>query len=491
MKISDLLKYESVIYIDPRLDTEKELKIATDPKECDEDSLLFFSKKVGRDTYNLPTFKDHGPYAIVCEWDTEELVCETPLVRVNNVRWALASSYSEMYEIDYQRMKLVGITGTNGKTSTATMLYSILRDTGKNIGLIGTGIIKINDNVVSDDYHSMTTPDPSELYKILGKMKEFGCEYVVMEVSSHAISLSKVAPIKFECGIFTNLSPEHMDFHKDMEEYYRTKLSLFKQCKNGIFNMDDIYSRRAYDSVSCAKHSVGVINKAEAYATEIMQNGLNGSSFYYREKSLIFKQNLQLPGAYNIYNALMALKCAITLGIKPCLAKKALSELSGIEGRMEIIENDITVIIDYAHTPFALENLLKTLNSCKNIRQKLIVVFGCGGNRDKSKRPIMGEISSRCADTVIITEDNNRGEKFEDIATDIISGMKDDTHFTKIADRRAAITYAILGAKRGDIIAVVGKGHEKYKIDSEGYHRFDEREIISAALEKRRDRDES
>ena len=337
--------------------------------------------------------------------------------------------------------------------------------------------------MLTEDEYSMTTPDPSLLYTSLRKMQDAGCEYAVMEVSSHSLALNKTAPIKFEYAIFNNLSPEHMDFHKDMESYFESKLKLFQSAKRGLFNLDDSYSRRAYESVSCEKSSVGIIHDGDAYITDVSLLGLSGASFYYRQSRLIFGVKSPLLGSFNVYNSLIALRCVIDLGIKPCIAKRGLEEIKSVNGRMEIIRSDITVVIDYAHTPEAFNNCLKTLFKANNKRQKLICVFGCGGDRDKEKRRLMGKSADLYCDAVILTEDNSRTENLHSIISDIAKGICKE--YTFIESRADAIRYALRLANVGDTVAILGKGHEKYIINSSGTNPFDEKKIVKEALLQR------
>ena len=329
----------------------------------------------------------------------------------------------------------------------------------------------------------MTTPDPSVLYPAIARMRNDGCSYIVMEVSSHSIALGKIAPITFEYAIFTNLDNDHLDFHGSKEEYFKTKLKLFKSARAGLFNLDDEYSRLAYKLTDCKKYSFGIIDQGDAYVTEIEMD-LEKSSFYYRQSNLITKVTTSLFGAFNVYNSVAALRCVIDLGIKPCVAKRSLERIKRIDGRMEAIRGGATVIIDYAHTPEAFYNCLKTLKQAIKGEQKLTVVFGCGGNRDGQKRPLFGKYAEMLADKIIITEDNSRNEPLGKIISDIVSGIK-SAGYRIIEDREAAIQYSIENAGYGDIIAIIGKGHEKYKITKDGYLPFDEKDIATKALAKR------
>jgi UDP-N-acetylmuramoyl-L-alanyl-D-glutamate--2,6-diaminopimelate ligase len=249
--------------------------------------------------------------------------------------------------------------------------------------------------------------------------------------------------------------------------------------------MDDEYSRLAYQLSSCEKRSFGVINFADAYATEI-HTSMQENSFYYRESSLIFKATTHIGGVFNVYNTLAALKCVIDIGIKPCIAKRAITAIETIDGRMELRNGRINVVIDYAHTPNSFLNCIKTLKQNINIKQKLILVFGCGGDRDVLKRPVFGHYAELYADKIIITEDNSRTESFYDIANDIMKGMTKKTDKI-IEDRESAIRYALLSASEGDVVALIGKGHEKYKIIGSEYVPFDERQIVDSILSKMED----
>ena len=451
--------------------------------DADEGALLFLSDKVGEEprVTDASGLKNH-PVAIVTSKTKEIHSAPCPTIRADDPRAALAYALSNQYEIDYHKTKFIGVTGSSGKTTTATLIYEILTRCGYKVGFIGTGRIISGGELLSDANYSMTTPDPTLLYPSVKRMETDACRYIVMEVSSHSIALGKVAPIPFEYSVFTNLDDEHLDFHKTKEEYFKTKLSLFSQSKRGLFNLDDEYSRRAAESATCEVSTYGIINQGDAYATQINLKSLTDTSFYYRANGLIFNAQAKLGGAFNVYNSLAALKCVIDLGIKPCIAKRALAEVSGIDGRMEIIESDIRVVIDYAHTPMAFYNCLKTLKSRNNTKQKLIVVFGCGGDRDRLKRPLFGKYAEEIADKIIITEDNSRGEPFSDIAKDI---TRDIDNFTVIEDRESAIRYAVKSAKAGDIVAVIGKGHERYKIVGGEYLPFDERAIILDAIKER------
>lgn len=462
--------------------------ISTSPNDIDSKTLFVIIKSINFNVNKIINYVvAKKPAAIVCNKDFDIESINIPILKTDDTRRLLPFLYSRFYRIDYSKTVFIAVTGTNGKTSTATMLYHILKESGLKAGFIGTGKIIIDDAQINDENYSMTTPDPSLLYSVIKKMEVCGCYAVVMEVSSHALHFDKVAPIPFKISVFTNLSAEHMDFHNDMETYYQTKLKLFLQSEIGIFNVDDPYSKRAFNESSCLKKSIGIINNADVSAKDVRQNGINGSEYIFYEANRLFKVEIKIGGAYNIYNSMLAIKAALELGIKPYAAKEALSSLNSIDGRLEKVSEKPMVIIDYAHTQEALLNVLKFINSIKTIGQNLIVLFGCGGERDKTKRPKMAEIAEKNSDFVIITTDNSRNESAVNILKDIVKGFSNKKIYKVISSRKDAIEYAIVNADASDIILIAGKGHERYNIDKNGYHIFDERDIIKNALKKRKD----
>lgn len=478
MKLCELIFKDE--YISASLNMEEAVdKVTVKPEECDENTLLIIP---GENKNPSLLFNLHAR-ALVCGIDVEVL-CNIPIIRVKNSRRCAAYIFSRFSKIDYSRLKIIGITGTNGKSSTAEFTKCALEGCGIKVGVIGTGRILIGGEAKSEDYYSMTTPDPWILYPALKEMEKCGCEAVVMEISSHALALEKVAPIPFDIAVFTNLSKEHLDFHKTTENYYSAKKKLFYQAKLKIINIDDCYGRRLARELQSDKITVGVLWRGEVYSSNIEKHGFDGIRYMYHGKNFTFKLNLHTAGVFNIYNSMLAITAATALGAPPYKVKKALSELVMIKGRYEIIKDEITVIIDYAHTDTALENILRSIREVKRHDQNLTVVFGCGGERDTEKRPRMAKIAETYADQIVVTNDNSRGERTEDIIFDIVSGFEKKRH-TVIADRRAAIEYAIKRTERKGIVAIIGKGAELYNIDKDGYHPFDERTIIKEALIER------
>lgn len=490
MTLTELLKETDYISSN-NLENVEISNITGKIKDIKEDTLFILTDGVYTDSSEIEAeLLKCCPSAIL--HDTE-LNCDfpCPTVKVENARRCMAHLCSRLFEVNYDKTKFVGVTGTNGKTTTATLIYEMLYRNGYRVGFIGTGKIIYMNEKYSDSFYSMTTPDPTILYESIAKMQKNGCEIIVMEVSSHSIALEKIAPILFEYSIFTNLSAEHLDFHGTIEEYYQTKLKLFSQTRTGIFNLDDKFSARAmHDTVGlCEQISVGIVWDSSITARDIILDGFSGASYLYRDEKRIFRVKLSLVGYYNVYNSLLALTCVIALGLPACKAKAALEQIKNVDGRFEIHKQDVMVIIDYAHTPDAFENVLKTVNLLKKSWQNIITVFGCGGERDKEKRHHMGKIAEKYSTKVIVTEDNSRSEPTEQIISDIISGMKDCKKRCVITSRSEAINHAIINAENDDIILILGKGHERYTVNRYGVHEYDEREIVNSALIKRnRDR---
>ncbi len=480
MKICELI-YKNECKRAPEIENQEFENIEYRMDRVKENDLFFFIKGRKYDTAKLLSFViAKKPCAIVTEEKIED--CEIPQIIVKSSRLALAYAYARKENVDLKKLRFIGITGTNGKTTTATMIYKILRAAKKSVGFIGTGKILINDTKITDNFYSMTTPDPDILYPALKKMQMSGCEYVVMEVSSHALELQKVAPIDFEYGIYTNLSSEHMDFHKNINNYLLAKKELFYKSKVGIFNIDDSLAEKIIADTSCRKITVGAVYGADVTARRIDNRGLMGISYIYSSRSASVSVNLRLAGIYNVYNSLLAMALAQDIGIELSIAKHALFDLDTIEGRMERVNDSPLIYIDYAHTEKALENVLKIVKNDKNIEQKVILIFGCGGERDKEKRHKMAEVAEKFADFSIITEDNSRFEETTEIFKDILSGFTKNANKRVIRDRKNAIEYAIKTAREKDILLIVGKGHERYIINKNEYRDFDEREIIKAAL---------
>ena len=484
MKLSDLIKNDEYLSLSGDLDREI-FGITVDPKDRSDANLLI----ILRSGINI-TAQDLGARfsAVICDESTFEALseCKCTLVSVSSPRCALAMAESRIREIDYSRMKFVAVTGTNGKTTTARLIQAMLGAGGFKTAFIGTGAIEIDGIRLTDDFYSMTTPDPSLLYKAIKQMESAGVDYVVMEVSSHALFFEKVAPITFSCSIFTNISAEHLDFHKTLKEYTETKLKLLSRSEIAIMNIDDPTLRSVYDSVGIRKKSFGILWGGDSRATDLHDRGFSGFKFIYRESAFSFIATSKLVGKFNIYNALGAISAVIALGVAPRIAKEALLDFCGVKGRIECVYNGkIRAIIDYAHSEEAFRALLSTARAYA--KGRLLALFGCGGERYSGKRAAMAKIAEKYADKVYVTADNPRKESPESIFSDIISGFSKESSYTLIPDRAEAITAMIDDSKAGDTLLFIGKGAEEYNIDAEGYHRFDERGIILAAIKRKED----
>lgn len=415
---------------------------------------------------------ENGAVCVVCEHEIEGV--DVPCIIVENSRSALAEMACNFYGNPTKKLKLIGVTGTNGKTTVTYLVKSVLEANGEKVGLMGT-----NKNMIGDmDYHTeRTTPESLEMQEFFSDMVKEGCTYAVMEVSSHSLDLHRVAGCDYDVGAFTNLTQDHLDFHGDMENYFNAKAKLFDMCKTGVINADDSYGARLCEKCSCEKISYGIKN-----------GNMKAENVLYGDKGVSFdcgnmKINLGIPGTFSVYNALTAIGICKACGISDEVIEKALNSAQGVKGRAEIVDcgRDFTLLIDYAHTPDGLENILSSVR--KFAKGRVVVVFGCGGDRDKTKRPKMGRVAGRIADFCIVTSDNPRTEEPDAIIRDILDGMDDAmAEYVVIENRRDAIEYAIRHARKDDVIVLAGKGHEDYQILKDKTIHFDEREVIREIL---------
>lgn len=380
-----------------------------------------------------------------------------------------------------RKMKLIGITGTNGKTTMTTLIKEILTKNGHKVGLIGTIQNEIGDEVIPTEN---TTPMAFDFMRILALMASKGCEYVVMEVSSFAIEQNRIGPSEFEVGVFTNLTQDHLDYHKTMENYYLAKKKMFSSCKKAVINTKDGYGKRLFDEIYCEKYSYGSSGNENFTASEIKLNS-SGACYDFINGGEKYPVKISLPGKFNVDNSVAAAAVCILLGIEKEKALNYLSECKGVKGRCEVIPTgkEFTVICDYAHTPDAIENVLSAVK--EYTKGRLICLFGCGGNRDAKKRPLMAAAAAKYADLLVITSDNPRDEDPEEIIREVSEGIKDNPIKREIVtDRKEAIFHALKIALPGDVILLAGKGHEDYQVLKNNEHiHFDEREIVREGLE--------
>ena len=424
----------------------------------------------------------NGAKVILCEKEITVEDKDVTVLLVKEGRKALATMSANYYDHPTKKLKLIGVTGTNGKTTTVYLLKSILEKEGKKVGLVGTIANYIGDKKIKSE---RTTPESLELQKLFKDMADEGCEYCVMEVSSHSLQLDRVYGCEFEVGIFTNLTRDHLDFHKSFENYYNAKFKLFERSKASVINVDDDYGYRVLKDVEKLENKMvrtySIREESDFKARNIaLKEGdihfdINGESY-----------NSVLPGEYNIYNALGVIAAVNILGISVNAVKKGLLDVV-VPGRCERVgyKYDINydIIIDFAHTPDGLKNILETLKGYT--KNRLIAVYGCGGDRDKVKRAELGRIGTEIADLAVITSDNPRDEDPMYIIKEIIAGIT-KSNYLAIENRTEAIRLALNMAEEGDVVVLAGKGHENYQITNEGVIHFDEREVVDEILADKR-----
>ena len=426
----------------------------------------------------IPAAVRKGACCVLCQRAPGE---EVPWVRADDSRRALALLSANWFGHPAREMTMIGVTGTNGKTTTTYLLKSILEQkAGARVGLIGTNQNMIGDRVLETE---RTTPESFELQKLLRLMKNSGCTHVVMEVSSHALYLDRVCGIPFAVGIFTNLTQDHLDFHKTMENYCDAKAKLFSMCRVGVVNADDPWCARLTKNASCriltyARHAAADLRAEDV---ELSAAGISFEAVSGQERASIF---VGIPGEFMVYNTLDVLGAAMALGIPLAESAQVLRHSAHVKGRVEVVptQTDYTMLIDYAHTPDAVENVLKTVRGFA--RGRVVALFGCGGDRDRAKRPKMGAIAAALADLVIVTSDNPRTEDPGGIIQDILAGMyQSQTPHVVVENRVEAIHYAMDHAQKDDVIVLMGKGHETYQIIGTEKRHLDEREVIAAHLQ--------
>lgn len=415
------------------------------------------------------------------------------VITVKDTRAAMMVVVPSFFDYPANKMRMIGVTGTNGKTTTTHMIRHILKNQGHKVGVIGTVHIMIGDT--SYPIHN-TTPDVVDLQHILHQMVEEGVTYCVMEVSSHALALGRVAGVEFDTAVFTNLTQDHLDFHKTFENYLAAKCKLFEQVsssnqhksnKGAVINIDDAYGERVVQKTKAPTITYSVQGKGTLNASDIqMSTKMSDYTVQYNGES--YRVSMNTTGLFNVYNTLAAIGACLQEGISMEAIDMALKTFSAVPGRFELIEEgqDFAVVVDYAHTPDGLENILQTAQSIKE--KRIIVVFGCGGDRDATKRPIMGRIAAKYGDIIYVTSDNPRTEDPIQIVKDVEAGVKealrDGTSYKVIVDRRDAINHAIGAAKSGDIVIIAGKGHENYQILKDQTIHFDDREEARRALKE-------
>lgn len=478
MKLRELL--QGVAVIEATADLNMEIgSVAYDSRKVQQGGLFVAVCGFTSDGNRfIPMAQEKGALAVVTAKRPVEAV---PYVLVESDRLALAQISANFYGHPAEAMTMVGITGTNGKTSATLLLKHILETAaGAKVGLIGTMENRIGNEVISTE---RTTPESLELQALFARMRDAGCTHVVMEVSSHALVLDRVGGVHYNVAAFTNLTEDHLDFHKTMDAYCDAKAELFRRCDRAVINMDDAYAPRILEKADCPVLTVSQREDAGLCAKdiELLSTGVRFTAVSGQQTAQV---SLGIPGGFTVYNALTALGAALQLGVSLAQAAQTLATAEGVKGRVEVVPTPgkpYTVLIDYAHTPDGLENVLKAVKGF--CRGRVIAVFGCGGDRDPMKRPIMGKIGAEMADIAIITSDNPRTEKPMKIISDILAGIPEEKKNVEVIENRPfAIRHAMDIAEKDDIIVLAGKGHETYQEICGVKHHLDEREVVAAYL---------
>jgi len=469
--------------------------VTSDSREVVPGSLFVAVKGYCADGHQFISSAVHrGAQAVICEELPKETAASCLYIIVSDARKALADAARIFYGNVSDKLLIIGVTGTNGKTTTAKLITAMLNANGIPSGYIGTNLCRIGDREIVLD---RTTPEATGLQALFSQMHEAGCQAVVMEVSSHALVQQRVYGLRFHAAVFTNLTMEHLDFHDSMQKYALAKQQLFDQLSSegfGVFNIDDPYAGQMAERVEhekqyCCTLQHGtrqLLSCSRYFKAEIIERSIASSSVALHFPDALISMKVQLPGIFNVMNVLEAAAVGAGLGLKPDEICRSLSGVSAVDGRMERVGDSSigwSVFVDYAHTPDALFKAIDALRGLKPEGSRLVVVFGCGGNRDKGKRPEMGRIASELADEVIITSDNPRDEEPEAILDDIARGIV-KSHYTRIIDRTEAILTGLSMLTRGDILLVAGKGHEKYQEISGKQYYFSDQELIKQYMQQ-------
>lgn len=472
MKLQDLLKGVAVLESTAAPDTEIN-EVRYDSRAVRPGDLFVAIRGYATDGHQyIGKALEQGAAAIVCE----EAPAGAPAVVVENARRALAEIAANRFGHPADSMVMLGVTGTNGKTTTTYLVKHMLEDAGHKVGLIGTNQNLIGDEVVETE---RTTPESYELHALFARMRDAGCTHVIMEVSSHSLVLDRVHGIHFAVGAFTNLTQDHLDFHKTMEEYRKAKALLFTISDKGVINLDDPAAGAMLVDAKCPCLTFSCEKDAADLTAKNLKLHADGVEFVAATKGDLARVKLPIPGHFSAENALTALGIVLQLGMPLADAAKSLATATGVKGRVEVVptDTDYTVLIDYAHSPDGVENVLRAVRGFA--RGRVVALFGCGGDRDRTKRPKMGKIAADLADFCIVTSDNPRTEDPKAIIDDILEGMKGTkTPMQVIVDRPEAIHWALAHAKKDDIIVLMGKGHETYQEVNHVKHHMDEREIV-------------
>ena len=482
MRLTELLQNLEYICVQGSLDTEVR-SVVFDSRKADKDSLFICIKGAVSDGHKYAEDVAAKGASVLVVQDHVAVPEHVTVIKVPDSRYAMACISAAWFGHPAEKLKVIGITGTKGKTTTTYLVKSILENAGHKVGLIGTIEAIIGDKVIPA---ANTTPESYVVQQYFAEMVEAGCDSVVMEVSSQGLMLHRTAGFLFDLGIFTNIEPDHIgpNEHKDFEDYMHCKGMLFKQCRVGIVNADDEHLEKVLEGHTCSLETFGFSEKADLRAKDLhLVTGKGTLGIAYQAEGLMnFPVEIDLPGKFSVYNSLTAIAICRHFGVSVENIQKAL-KAAKVKGRIEMVKvsDDFTLMIDYAHNAMSLESLLTTLREYEPAR--LVCLFGCGGNRSKLRRYEMGEVSGRLADLTIITSDNPRDEEPQAIIDDIKIGIsKTAGHYVEIADRKEAIAYAIRHGQPSDIIVLAGKGHEDYQEIKGKKYPMDERDLIRDIL---------
>ena len=483
MKLSEILERTKIVESFGNVDVEIE-NITADSRNIKTNTLFVAVKGTKTDGHTfINDVVEKGAAAVMCEILPETLSDKVCYVKVKDSHEELGKAASAFYGYPSENLILAGVTGTNGKTTTATLLYKLFKKLGYKAGLLSTVENYVDDEVFPT---SNTTPDPLTINSLMAQMVEKGCQYCFMEVSSHSVVQKRISGLNFALGVFSNITLDHLDYHKTFQEYIKAKKMFFDNLPKTAFALTNGDDKNGSVMVQNTKAQVKTYGLKGFYDfnASILECGFEGMLLNICGKEMW----TFLPGEFNAYNILAVYSSAVLLGEQPAAVLQELSALHSVKGRFDIVnKSGITAIVDYAHTPDALENVLKTVNAIRRELSQpstLITLCGCGGDRDKSKRPIMAQIACKLSDKVILTSDNPRTENPESILDDMFAGLKDGDlkKAVRITDRKSAIQTACLLAKPGDIILIAGKGHENYQDVNGVKHHFDDKEIVSGFL---------
>lgn len=454
--------------------------LCADSRKVTQGALFFCTPGLRMDAHDFaPQAVEKGASALIVE---RKLDLNVPQVIVEDVRMAISYIASEFNGNPAEKLLMLGITGTKGKTTTSFLVKSIMEAAGMKTGLIGTVCSMIGDETIPTQ---LTTPDPIETQSILRRMVEAGVQCVIMEVSAHALAMNRLAGMKFKVGAFSNFSQDHLDFFKDMDAYFAAKMRFMLEdmCELAVYNVDDEQVSAGMRRLNRPALRIGIRDSSDVYANDI-EIGERGCSFLMTwHKQFRTTISMKLAGIFNVYNALMAAGICICAGIGPEAIRRGLEDVRAVPGRIELLETGTPyrVILDYAHSPDSLENILKAVR--QTTKGRMIALFGCGGNRDRAKRPVMGEIAGELADFCILTSDNPRNEEPMDILASIEEGIRPTgCDYIVIENRREAIRYALQNAGAGDVIVLAGKGHETYQEINGVKYPFDEKIVVAELL---------